>query len=183
MAEVTFKSVFSPLFGQKQTKLAYKDEINVFRRTLLYAGPPYSARWYALNSDVAKIRSRAMIFLRKKDGVATHAFRKFINDAFVGAVAGTGVLRELRSQVFLPWSEKLWDTPNVAHDNPADQRFHASLILGFTDTNAFRAFFASDAVSVLSAKLPSFVSAIHAYEMPEALTYVKDGKAVSQDVK
>ena len=46
VAEVTFTSVLSPLRGRKQTSLAYKDEANVFRRTLLYAGPPYSARWY-----------------------------------------------------------------------------------------------------------------------------------------
>jgi hypothetical protein len=90
------------------------------------------------------------------------------------------VLKELRTQVFMPWIEKLWDTPNVAHDNPADQHFHASLILGFTDTSALRAFFSSDTVSMLSTKLPSFVSAIHAYEMLEALTYVKNGKALSQ---
>jgi hypothetical protein len=180
VAEVTFKSVFSPLFGGKQTKLAYKDEINVFRRTLLYAGPPYSARWYTVNSDGAKPASRALIYLRKKDGASTHAFRKFLNDEFVGAVASTGVLKELRTQVFMPWIEKLWDTPNVAHDNPADQHFHASLILGFTDANALRAFFSSDTVSTLSARLPSFVSAIHAYEMPEALTYVKNGNVLSQ---
>jgi hypothetical protein len=64
VAEVTFRSVFSPLFGQKQTKLAYKDEINVFRRTLLYAGPPYSARWYTVDGNGAKTGSRALIYLR-----------------------------------------------------------------------------------------------------------------------
>src|SRR5437762_13975375 len=37
VAEITFRSPLSPLLGRKQTKLAYKDEINVFRRTLLYA--------------------------------------------------------------------------------------------------------------------------------------------------
>ena len=46
VAEVTFQSALSPLLGRKQTRLAYKDEINVFRRTLLYAGPPNSTRWY-----------------------------------------------------------------------------------------------------------------------------------------
>jgi hypothetical protein len=55
VAEVTFTSVLSPLRGRKQTKLAYKDEVNVFRRTLLYAGPPNSARWY----DVADPSDRA----------------------------------------------------------------------------------------------------------------------------
>ena len=43
VAEITFTSVLSPLRGRKQTKLAYKDEVNVFRRTVLYAGPPNSA--------------------------------------------------------------------------------------------------------------------------------------------
>lgn len=32
VAEVTFTSALSPLRGRKQTKLAYKDEVNVFRR-------------------------------------------------------------------------------------------------------------------------------------------------------
>jgi hypothetical protein len=38
VAEVTFHSALSPLLGRKQTRLAFKDEINVFHRTLLYAG-------------------------------------------------------------------------------------------------------------------------------------------------
>jgi hypothetical protein len=44
----------------------------------------------------------------------------------------------------MPWIEKLWDTPNVAHDNPSDQRFHASLMLGFAETDALRSFFGSE---------------------------------------
>jgi hypothetical protein len=48
VAEVTFHSAFSPLLGRKQTQLAFKDEINVFRRTLLHAGPPNSSRWYGI---------------------------------------------------------------------------------------------------------------------------------------
>lgn len=49
VAEVTFASVLSPLLGRKQTRLAYQDEINVFRRTLL-AGPPNSTRWHELGA-------------------------------------------------------------------------------------------------------------------------------------
>src|SRR5438093_1094395 len=33
VAELTFQSPLSPLLGRKQTKLAFKDEINVFHRT------------------------------------------------------------------------------------------------------------------------------------------------------
>jgi hypothetical protein len=52
VAEVTFGSVLSTLLGRKQTRLAFQDEVNVFRRTLLYVGPPNSARWY----DVRRAR-------------------------------------------------------------------------------------------------------------------------------
>jgi hypothetical protein len=178
LAEVTFTSVLSPLLGRKQTKLAYKDEVNVFRRTLLYAGPPNSARWYDVAEPGNAAGARALIYLRRKQGVSTGAFRRFISDRMVPALANTGVLKELRTQVFMPWTRKLWDTPNVAHDNPIDQRFHASLILGFADAGALRAFFEGDAVAKLSNRLPEFVSAVHAYEVSEALTYVKSGKVL-----
>ena len=133
VAEVTFTSVLSPLRGRKQTRLAYKDEVNVFRRTLLYAGLPNSARWYDVAESGEKAGSRSLIYLRRREGVKTGAFRRFLTDELVPALVRTGALRELRTQVFMPWIEKLWDTPNVAHDNPPDQRFHASLVLGFTD--------------------------------------------------
>ena len=75
----------------------------------------------------------------------------------------------------MPWNEKLWDTPNVAHDNPTDQRFHASLALGFADESARAAFFDSDEIAKLSDELSMFASAVHAYEVSEALTYVREG--------
>jgi hypothetical protein len=125
-----------------------------------------------------KVGARSLTYLRRREGAKTGAFRAFLKDELVPALLNTGAPRELRTQVFLPWIQRLWDTPNVAHDNPTDQRFHASLILGFTDTDALRAFFGSAEIATLSGKLPEFVSAVHAYEVTEALTYVKDGKVL-----
>jgi hypothetical protein len=93
----------------------------------------------------------------------------------VPALIGTGVLTELRTQTFLPWNEKTWDTPDVAHDNPADQRFHASLVLGFADPAARTAFFQGTEARQLSHTLAPVASAIHAYDVFATLTYVKDG--------
>ena len=176
VAEVTFASALSPLRGRKQTRLAYKDEVNVFRRTLLYAGPPNSARWYHVARPGETTGARALIYLRRREGVGTGPFRKHITDELVPALANTGVMTELRTQVFMPWNQKLWDTPNVAHDNPTDQRFHASLILGFADAPARAAFFDSDEITTPSDRLSAFASAAHAYHVSEALTYVKEGK-------
>jgi hypothetical protein len=174
VAEVTFQSVFSPLSGRDQTRAAYKDEINVFRRTLLYAGPPYSILWYPVAQPGDKAGAHALVFLRRRDGVGGRAFKKRVKE-LAQAFAATGVLRELRTQVFLPWSKALWNTPDVAHDNPADQRFHASIMLGFADAAARDAFFASPELTKLSAGLASHVSAAHAYQAL-ALTYVKHGE-------
>jgi hypothetical protein len=175
VAEVTFRSVLSPLLGRKQTQLAYKDEINVFRRTLLYAGPPNSSRWYHVARPDEPTGARALIYLRRRDGVGTRQFRKHLTDELVPALANTGVLTELRTQVFMPWNEKLWDTPNVAHDNPTDQRFHATLMLGFADESARAAFFDSAQIAKMSDELSTFASAVHAYDVSAALTYVEDG--------
>jgi hypothetical protein len=179
IAEVTFQSALSPLRGRKQTRLAFKDEVNVFRRTLLYIGPPNSSRWYEVAEPGEQVGARALIYLRRRNGIRAGDFRKHIID-LANALAGTGVLKELRTQTFLPWIEKLWDTPNVAHDNPADQRFHASLILGFTDPAARAAFFKSPEIESLSDALAPFASAVHAYEVSEALTFVTDGAALPQ---
>jgi hypothetical protein len=178
VAEVTFASALAPLRGRKQTRLAYKDEVNVFRRTLLYAGPPSSARWYDVAPPGQSTGARALIYLRRRDGVGTRAFRKHLTDELVPALANTGVITELRTQVFMPWNEKLWNTPDVAHDNPTDQRFHASLILGFADASARAAFFAGEEILKMSDELSMFASAVHAYEVSDALTYVKDGQVL-----
>lgn len=175
IAEVTLKSPLSPLLGRKQTALAFKDEVNVFRRTLLYAGLPGSSRWHDVTAPGESVGSRAVLYLRRRDEVTARKFHAFVDKTLVSALAGTGVLRELRTQTFLPWNEKLWDTPNVAHDNPSDQRFHASIILGFADTADRDAFITGTEVKSLSSQLASMASAIHAYDVAAALTYVKHG--------
>ena len=64
----------------------------------------------------------------------------------------------------------------MAHDNPADQHFHGSLVLGFADRAARSTFFERAAVRSLSAGLAERVSAVHAYDVSEGLTYVQNGR-------
>ena len=88
-------------------------------------------------------------------------------------------MNELRSKVYNPWKQKQWNTPNVLHDNPKEMQFRASLMLGFTDKKAMEEFFKNDAVKKLSDRIAIFCSAVHAYEISETLTFVKEGKELS----
>lgn len=180
IAEVTLSSILSPLQGRKQTKLAYADEVNLFERTILYGGLPGASRWYAVGDDDAAVGSRILVFLRRRDGVGGHAFRTFVREELVHAFAGTGLVTELRSQSYMPWNEKLWDTPNVAHDNPPEVQFHASMIVGFRDSADRDAFLGSAAIASLASDLRRNVSALHAYEVSEALTYIDDGVVLAE---
>jgi hypothetical protein len=175
VAEVTFQSTLAPLKGRAQTKLAFKDEINVFRRTLLYAGAPGTSRWYDVAGPAETVGSRTVVYVRRRDGVSGRRFRKVMKK-LVPALVATGILKELRTQTFLPWNRRTWNTPDVAHDNPADQRFHASLVLGFADPAARTAFFEGTEIQQLSQVLVPVASAIHAYDVFAALTYVKNGE-------
>jgi hypothetical protein len=150
----------------------------VFRRTLLYAGAPGTSRWYDVAGPTDTVGARAVVHLRRRDGVSGRHFRKVVKDEVVPALVDSGVLEELRTQTFLPWSKLTWNTPDVAHDNPADQRFHASLVLGFADPAARTAFFNGAEVQKLSAMLAPVASAIHAYDVFATLTYVEDGKTL-----
>jgi hypothetical protein len=174
VAEVTFQSVWAPFAGRVQTKKAFADEIHNFRRTLLYAGPPYSTRWYNVTDSSSKTGARLFILLRRRDGISTRAFRRYLNTELIPTLADKVTLTELRTQVFMKWNQALWNTPNVAHDNPDEQQFHASLILGFADTAARDLFLQGPVPGSLSKQLAEYASAVHAYDMT-AYRYKRDG--------
>jgi hypothetical protein len=59
-----------------------------------------------------------------------------------------------------------------------NQRFHASLILGFADADSRAAFFGGPAAQGLSRLLAPAVSAIHAYDVAATLTFVENGRVL-----
>lgn len=179
VADVTLKNLFSILRGKKQNKLAYADEVNLFKRTILYAAFPKNSRWYNVSQPNENIEARCMVFFRMKEGVNEADFKRFFNEELVPTLANAGMLKEFRSKLYAPWKQKQWDTPNVLHDNAKEVQFQASLMLGFTDKKAMEEFFKSEAVKKLSDRISIFCLAVHAYEIAETITFVKDGKQLS----
>ena len=175
VADVTLKNFFSIFSGKKQNKLAYADEVNLFNRTILYAAFPKNSEWYTVAQPTEKVDASSVVFFRKKEGVSDRDFQKYFNEELVPGLANMGVLKELRNKFYNTWKQKQWNTPNVAHDNPTEVQFQASLMLGFSNDAEMKQFFKSDELKNLSPRLAVFCSAIHAYEVAETLTFVKNG--------
>jgi hypothetical protein len=183
IADVTLKNYLSILRGKKQQKLAFADEVNLFKRTLLYLALPSSSRWFHVGNSEATIKARSIVFFRMKNGVKKGDFKKFFHEELSPALANTGVLLELRTRSYLPWIKSLWNPPNVLHDNAKEVQFQASMTLGFADRDAMMQFFASEAIKNISERLSLFCEAIHAYEIHETLTFVKDGVQLPHYIK
>lgn len=178
VADVTLKNLFSIFKGKEQNKLASADEVNIFKRTILYAAFPNNSRWYKVADSNVKIDARAMVFFRIKEGISENDFTKFINDELTPALANTGLLKELRNKKYNAWKQSQWSTPNVMHDNDKNVQFQASLLLGFTNKNEMYQFFKSDELKKLSERIAVFCSAVNAYEIEQTITFVKDGKHI-----
>lgn len=178
VADVTLKNLLSIPKGKEPNKLAYADEINLFKRTILYAAFPKNSRWYNVADSDTQIGAGAMVFFRIKEGVSVKDFKKFINNELTPTLANVGMLKELRNKVYNPWKQKQWNTPNVEHDNDKNDQFQASLMLGFANKNEMEKFFKSDAVKNISGRIATYCAAVDAYEIFETITFVQEGKKI-----
>lgn len=178
VADVSFKDFASVSKGEKQTKLAFADEVNLFKRTILYSALPENSCWYAVADSETKIGASSMVFFRKKEGVNDKDFQKFINEELTPTLANIKVLKELRNKVYNPWKQEQWNTPNVQHDNDNSVQFQASLMLGFSNKSQMEKFFNSQEIKNLSVRISIFCSVVHAYEISETITFVKNGKHI-----
>lgn len=180
--EVMLDGILGALKVGKTNKLVYKDEANVFARTILYAGLPGWGRWYRSGYG-EKIGARSFVLLRRRPDIKPSAFRKYVNNTSGPSLARFTEIKELRSQVFIKWSKSSWDTPGVAHDNPPEHQFHAAFILGFPNEDAMKKFFSSQQLGSLASELKQHCSAIHAYRVSATYAYVVDGRTTLPQVK
>jgi len=180
LADVTLKGYSSLLRGKKQNKLAFKDEVNLFQRSILYAAFPKNSRWYNLNKTNQPIDARSMIFFQMKNGAELAEFQKFIFEELAPNLASTGVLLELRCKNYSPWKESLWKSPNVLHDNPMNAQYQASIIIGTADQLSLDNFFQSGVLQNHATRIAEFCRAVHAYQIEETILFVSNGQSIQQ---
>jgi hypothetical protein len=59
----------------------------------------FSTRWYDVAATAEMDGARAVVQLRRRDGVRPAQFRRFANEQLVAALTDTGVLKELGTQI------------------------------------------------------------------------------------
>jgi hypothetical protein len=174
MPEVTFMHAWSPLLGRGQGKKVHQDERNVFARTILHITAPGGAHWFRSGYD-SQIGARVVLLLRRSEGVGRRTFKRFVHDVLGPALDGATGTLELRTQTFLPFSARMWDTPDVDHDYPPETQFHASVVIGAADRSSLEQVL-SLVADQMESEIRANCSAIHAYDVEQTFLYVRDGQ-------
>lgn len=180
MPESLLNGLTGPLRGGKEKALVYADEVNAFKRTVLYIGLPNAGRRYRLQAR-GRVGSRCVVLLRRRPEITRAEFALFVDETLAPALAVVPSVRELTTQVFAPWSN-LWDTPGVAHDNAERDQFHSTLVLGFADQASRGDFFASAVLDGLAPDIARLCVAVHAYSVEATYHNLVDGRVMLPQV-
>ena len=181
MPEVTFAHAWSPLLGGRQAAKIRRDERNAFARTTVHLTDRGGGRWLK-SGHGEDVRARVVILLRRRGGVRRGAWRTFVHDVLGPALDGADGTLELRTQTFLPFNRRLWDSPGVAHDYPPDERFHASIVLGASRREALGQVM-STVSGALAAELREHCVAIHAYDVEQTYVFTRHGRPTLPQVR
>jgi hypothetical protein len=121
---------------------------------------------------MVQIGARSVVLIRRRFKVSIKKFAHFINDVLGPSLASVNIIGELRTQVFVPWSKALWDTPHVAHDYPEECQFHAMLVIGAKDEVSLEQALESEALTRTIQGQRMYCAAIHAYKVQNTIHIV-----------
>lgn len=175
MPEVRLKGRVSLFLNNQYSKKILSDEVNVFARTILYITSNRGGAWFKSGYD-EPVGFRCVALIKRKKGISGEQFERFISQELCTVLNQSMDILELRSQVFLEWNQRQWDSPGVAHDNAEDDQYHAAVIIGARS----KADLLHALDRVTDGDFPSrqawFCSAIHAYEVESTYTYCREGR-------
>ncbi|AIO35641.1 hypothetical protein DM39_4928 [Burkholderia cenocepacia] len=111
-------------------ELILDDEQNVFERSFLYQEEQSGSVWHK-SSDHESDDARFITFISKSPACDSLDLSSFVHEVVGKRLAGDPRLNEVRTTTFRPYAESrtLWPAPNVCHDHPESQQFHAMVIM------------------------------------------------------
>ena len=172
-AEIRFASVPSILATSLHSREVMLDEQNVFGRVLGQITAPGGGRWWTDGFDDA-VGHHTALLVRRRQGIRGPSFRKFVHDKLGRALLSAGV-KDLRTYTFLPYTALVNNSPGVAHDYPAQHRYHGVVLFGTDDRAAVDELFEHAAIIAVVEQQHTAVSAVHAYTVERTVPVIRTG--------
>jgi hypothetical protein len=172
-AEIRFSSAPSMLVTGLHSREVMLDEQNVFARVLGQATGPGGGRWWTDGFDDT-VGHHTALLVRRRQGVRGSAFRRFVHDTLGPALHAAGV-KDLRTYTFLPYTTLVNASPGVAHDYPAQHRYHGVVLFGTHDRAGVDELFEHATIAAVVEQQHTAVSAVHAYTVERTVPVIRTG--------
>ena len=172
--EATFVTMEGLAEFQAASKVQMDDGINFLQEMIAYRS---IADATATVSDQTEIKApdghdglvRHLLFLRRREGVTTEAFRSFVADTLAPALAASSDVLKVRRHLFEEVEVTL-DHPGVRMSRPLNRQYQAALEVVNADQAALDHFKKSRAWAQLEAPIQAHCEAVHAARVSRCIT-------------
>jgi hypothetical protein len=117
---------------------------------------------------------RHLLFLRRREGVATAEFRRFVAETLAPAWAASAEVVKLRRHLFEEVEVTL-DHPGVRMSRPLNRQYQAALEVVVADAGSLDRFVASSAWSGVAEAVTAHCAAVHAARVNRCITIKYQG--------
>jgi hypothetical protein len=170
-AELRFPSAIGQLRNLPGVRPVVFDEQNPFEMVTGYVTGGGGGRWWTTGLDES-VGHRTVVFLRRRRGVPTSAFRRFVHDRLGPALNAAGAL-DLRTYVFAPYLPITCKTPGVLHVVPPHRRHHASVVFGTESRSRLDDLLGSTPMKAVLEEQHLFLTGAHAHSVERTVAGIR----------
>lgn len=167
--------------GSRTAELIGLDEQNPFESTFIYFADEGDSITYVdgienpVHSGPQSL-IKFFVWVKKNHAVSDANFREYMAKTFAPALAGSDLLLRLRLNLFEPYDNEAWTTPNVNHHRAPEQQYQACFEVAFQNHLEMKQFFASGEYEATTEDQPKHIRTLHAFPERAMYSYVYDGE-------
>lgn len=155
------------------------DEQNFLGRGLPYFSA--DVRWHRselapVGADLQRPETRMLVLLRRRNDVSQEDFAAFIQKDLIDAITQSSDIVEAKSLMFGPYDAAAWPAVGLSHEHPADQQYHAGLVLAGVNRIAVMEMFRSKAFQATLAQQSKMFECVHSIEAENTVSMVEEGQ-------
>ena len=184
--EATFPTMDDLQAFIKASRVQMEDGINFLSQEIGYAALGANSTTVRDTTDPAPDGTdglvRHLVFLRARPDVPVDAFRTWVDEALVRAVADAAEVLKLRRHLFEELDVTL-DHPGVTMTKPRERQYQAMVEVVVADEDAFARFVGSAAYATAAGELARMCAAVHPTRVARCITTKHDGRITLAGVR